>query len=297
MISRRAALTIPAAAGIAAARTPPQLRIGHRAASMRMVGNFDVFRLASRIDGLLGVELQIAAGEPNLWDLDAVRRYRREARRWGMRIPSLAGVWPKGVSINDSPAAGSLLMRAVRAAELLGARVVLVAFFRGNAPDMNDENSYGPVVETLRAAAKPAQDAGVVLGLENSLSPAHNARLVDFIAEENVKVYYDVHNMAFYGHRAEAVPGIALLGRERICQVHVKNDERLIAEQGPIDWKAALDAFRGIGYDGWYVFESRHSGTEQLIDATVKNIAFLRSRLTVRAKSAAGVRAPRRRGA
>ena len=278
MISRREALALPIAAGAAAAQIRPPLKIGHRAASMKMVGNFDVFRLASRIDGLMGVELQITGGEPNLWNLDVVRRYKREAHRWGMRIPSLAGVWRRGVSIKDSPVAGIQIMHAIRAAELIGAHIVLVAFFRDRTPDMNDEDSYGPVVDLLRAAAKPARDAGVVLGLENSLSPAHNMQLVDLVAEENVKVYYDVHNMAFYGHRAEAVPGIKLLGKERICQVHVKNDARLIAEPGPIDWKAALDAFREIGYDGWYVFESRHSGTEQLIASTRQNIAFLRSR-------------------
>ncbi len=270
-----------AGAGAAQELAPgPPVKIGHRAAAMKMVGNFDVFRLASRIDGLMGVELQIASGDPNLWDLDAVRRYKREAHRWGIQIPSLAGVWSRGVSIKDSPVAGIQILRAVRAAELIGARIVLVAFFRDRAPDMNDEDSYGPVVDLLRAAAKPARDAGVVLGLENSLNPAHNMRLVDLVAEENVKVYYDAHNMAFYGHRTEAVPGIEMLGKERICQVHVKNDERLIAEPGPIDWKAALDTFRKIGYDGWYVFESRHSGTAQLIEATERNIAFLRSRLT-----------------
>ncbi len=282
MIGRREALGIPIAAAAAAAQTRPPLpplKIGHRAASMKMVGNFDVFRLASRIDGLMGVELQIAAGEPNLWNLDAVRRYKREAHRWGIQIPSLSGVWQRGVSIKDSPVAGIQIMRAIRAAELIGAHIVLVAFFRDRAPDMNNEDSYGPVVDLLQAAAKPARDAGVVLGLENSLSPAQNMQLVDFIAEENVKVYYDVHNMAFYGYRAEAIPGIELLGRERICQVHVKNDAKLIAEPGPIDWKAALDTFREIGYDGWYVFESKHSEPAQLIEATEQNIAFLRSRL------------------
>ena len=69
------------------------LKIGHRAMNMKMVGNFDVFKYARQIQGLMGVELQVAAGTPNLQDLDAVRHYKREANRWGMIIPSLAGVW------------------------------------------------------------------------------------------------------------------------------------------------------------------------------------------------------------
>ncbi len=253
------------------------VKIGHRAASMKMVGDFDVFRVASRIPGLSGVELQIAAGEPNLWDLDAARRYKAEAHRWGIHVPSLAGVWGRGVSIKSSPVAGLQLLKAIRAAELIGSRVILVAFFRDRAPDMRDEDSYGPIVDLLRQAVGAARDAGVVLGLENSLSPADNARLVDMVASPEVKVYYDVHNMAFYGHGEQAVSGIRLLGKDRICQVHVKNDERLIEEAGPVDWRAAFAAFNEIGYEGWYVFESRHASREQLIESTARNIAFLRS--------------------
>ncbi len=179
----------------------------------------------------------------------------------------------------SSPVAGVQLLKAIRAAELIGSSVILVAFFRDRCPDMNDESSYGPVVQLLKAAAPRARDAGVILGLENSLSPADNAKLVDLIAEPNVKVYYDVHNMAFYGHMREAVPGIKLLGKDRICQVHVKNEERLIEDDGPINWRAAFDNFKAIGYDGWYVFESRHSGREQMISATTRNIDFVRERL------------------
>jgi len=252
------------------------LKIGHRAAHMNMVGNFDVFRLARRIPGLMGVELQVTAGKPNLRDWDAVRRYKREANRWGMMIPSLAGLWDPGVSILRSPVAGLNLAQAIRAAGFLGSGVILAAFFGENAPDMNREASYGPVVELLRAAAPRAADAGVVIGLENSLSPADNKKLADLVGHPSVKIYYDLFNMARFGHGAEAVGGVRLLGKERICQVHVKNGDRLIAEPGPIDWKAAFEALNGIGYDGWYVFESTHTSESNVIEATTRNIEFLK---------------------
>ncbi len=132
------------------------------------------------------------------------------------------------------------------------------------------------LVEMLRRAAPCAADAGVMLGLENSLSPADNRKLVDQVDHPSVKVYYDPHNMARFGHAAEAVPGIKLLGRDRICQVHVKNGERLIEEPGLVDWRTALQALNEIGYGGWYVFESDHTDHAQVVEATAKNIAFLR---------------------
>ncbi len=251
------------------------LKIGHRAASMKMVGDLEVFKVARQITGLTGVELQVAQGEPNLRDWDTVRQYKREADRWGVQIPSLAGVWDRGVSILSSPSAGLNLVDSIRAAELLGASVILVAFFRNNAPDMSSEASYGPVVKLLQDVAPQASDAGVTLGLENSLSPADNRKLVDLVDHRNVKVYYDLHNMAHYGHGEEAIPGIELLGKERICQVHVKNRDMLLEEEGLVDWKPAIQAFNEIEYEGWFVFESQHPDRSHLLEKTKENIEFL----------------------
>jgi len=262
----------------AVARQMLPLKIGIRAATMKMVGNVDVIRTAAAIPGIMGVELQVTAGTPNLRDWDAVRNYKRQADRWAMRIPSLAGVWDQGVQIN-SPAAAENVRLSVRAAELLGSSVILLAFFERSAPDMSREESYGPIVAMLREVAPRAAEAGVILGLENPLSPADNVKLIDLIGHPAVRVYYDVHNMATYRHADQAVPGIKLLGKERICAVHVKNGMLRIEEPGPIDWPAAFRAFNEIGYDGWYVFETAHRTPVACAEDTQTNIAFLRQHL------------------
>jgi sugar phosphate isomerase/epimerase len=250
------------------------LKIGIRAASMQMVGSFDVIKTAAGIPGVTGVELQATSGQPNLRDWDAVRRYKREADRWAVRIPSLAGVWDPGVQIH-SPSAGESLTESIRAAELLGCGVILLAFFRQNAPDMASEASYGPIVDMLQKTAKHAADAGVVMGLENSLSPADNKKLVDLADHPAVRVYYDLHNMAYYGHGDQAIPGVGLLGKQRICMVHVKNGTKLLEEPGPIDWAAAFRALNDIEYDGWYIYETGHDSTEDCMEDTKRNNAFL----------------------
>ncbi|MFA6562556.1 MAG: sugar phosphate isomerase/epimerase family protein [Verrucomicrobiia bacterium] len=251
------------------------LKIGIRAASMKMVGNFDVIRTAASIPGVTGVELQVTGGNPSLRDWDAARRYKREADRWGMRLPTLSGVWDRGVEISR-PAAAENLRLSIRAAELLGSNALLLAFFKKQAPDMMREESYRPIVAMLKEVAPRAADASVRLGLENSLSPADNAKLVDLVDHPAVGVYYDLHNMAFYGHGEQAIPGVKLLGKDRICAVHVKNDNKLIEEPGPIDWAAAFRAFNEIGYEGWYVYETSHASIEDCIKDTKKNNAFLR---------------------
>ncbi|MCL5282706.1 MAG: sugar phosphate isomerase/epimerase [Planctomycetes bacterium] len=257
---------------------PEPLKIGIRAASMRMAGTPDVFKVAATIPGIRGVELQMMAGKPNLRDEATVRRYKKEADRWGLKVPALAGIWEAGVTIR-SPRAAESVIASIRAAERLDAHVILAAFFRKDAPDMSDESSYGPIVTMLRKMAQPAADAGVVIGLENSLGPADNRKLVDLVGHPAVAVYYDLHNMDFYGHGKEAIPGIKLLGKDRICMVHVKNGKMLIAEPGPIDWPAAFRSFREIGYAGWYVYETAHDSTEACLQATKKNNEFLRRQI------------------
>lgn len=280
-VTRRGFLQVSAAATMSsvmpravfgAGSTP--LKIGIRAASMKMVGTPDVFQVAASIPGIQGVELQTTAGRVNLRDWDNVRRYKKEAERRGMKVPSLAGIWDRSVKIH-SPGAAESILASVRAAEMLGAGVILAAFFRKDAPDMADESSYGPIVAMLQKTAARAADAGVVIGLENSLSPADNKKLVDLVDHAAVGVYYDLHNMDFYGHGEQAIPGIKLLGKKRICMVHVKNGMDLLEEPGAIDWPAAFRAFRGIGYDGWYVYETGHTSTEDCVEDTKKNNLFL----------------------
>lgn len=250
------------------------LKIGIRAASMKMVGDIGVIRAASAIPGLMGIELQVTGGALSLRDPETVRRYKREADRWGMRVPSLSGIWDRGMQIG-SPDAGKYIRQSIRAAEMLGSGVILVAFFKENAPDMGKEASFGPIIAMLQATARDAAEAGVILGLENSLSPADNKKLVDLVGHPAVQVYYDVHNMAYYGHGDQAIPGIRLLGRERICAVHVKNGDSLIEESGPIDWAEAFRAFGDIGYEGWFVYETSHQNIADCVEDTRRNNAFL----------------------
>jgi L-ribulose-5-phosphate 3-epimerase len=250
------------------------LKIGHRQANMTPQPTPEVFALARRIGGLSGVELQVFMKDYSLWDRETAATYKRAAERAGILVPSLAGVWPRGTSL-ESPDAEECLRKAISVAEFFGAKVILFASFLKNCPRMDVESSYGPVVEMLKRVAPVARDAGVVLGTENSLSAEDNKKLVDLVGHESVRVFWDFDNVEFYGHKGESVTGVETLGRKRICQVHCKNEKRLLEEPGRVDWAKALAALKGIGYNGWYVFETGHTSQEQCMEATRKNIAFL----------------------
>lgn len=270
---------------VAAKQSRLPYKIGIRQASLRnpddpskgMVGNFDTFKVARDIPGITGVELQVASGRPNMQDLSVALRYKTEADRWGLNIPSTAGVWNHPVW---GPHSGLDLLDSIRATELLGAQVMLAAFFGKNAPDMADKQSYGPIVSVLKEVATRAEEAGIILGLENSLSPTDNRDLVDRIDHNAVKVYYDLDNMYQYGHGKDAISGIELLGLERMAAVHLKNKGRLLKDTWRIDWAAALKALSDVRYDGWLMFESEHKSHQQCREMTCQNIDFVKEHFT-----------------
>ena len=73
-------------------------KIGIRQASLRnpfdpkknMVANFDTFKVARDIPDIIGVELQVASGNPNMQDFNVARRYKAEANKWGLDVPTTA---------------------------------------------------------------------------------------------------------------------------------------------------------------------------------------------------------------
>lgn len=258
------------------------LRFAHRQATLAAVPGDSVFEVASQIPGLSGVELQMIWKGTDLSTRDTGLNYKRAANRWGIKIPSIAGVWRPGASILKPKEAELALADAIRTAEMLGASTILVAMYGANCPSMQEKSSYEPVVSLLQRMATSAENAGVVLGLETSLAPADELKLHQLIDRPvAVGSYYDIGNEETY-HPGDGPAGIRLLGK-LIVQAHLqvlKNEPLLLGDKpAHVDWDATFKAYRDIGYSGWFVFESRHAEPEQLIAVTAKNIAFVTARM------------------
>ena|SRR5271157_2180246 len=281
-MNRRHFLHSAIAASVAAAgsQSAPILRFGHRQANMVNDPGVAVFDLAKQIPGLSGVELQVFFKGATLWDQPTLQQYRIAAERAGLTIPSIAGVWPPGASLLQ-PSAEETLLKAIHTAELLGAKTILAACFEQNCPKMDEKQSYQPVVALLQKIAGPAAAAGVVIGMETSNSPAEDRQLIDLVNRPSIRIYYDLDNVERYRHANEAVPGIAVL-KSCLCQVHLKNEDRLLEQPGRVNWAEAVRALAAVGYSGWFMFETSHSSPQQCIAATEKNIDFVKSHFSVR---------------
>lgn len=274
MSTRRQFLLTTAGASIAAAwaeRAP--IKIAHREGNMLKESSPGVYELAASIGGISGIEVQTVRSK--LWDREVALAYKRESARWSMRTVSMGGVMSPGASLVKPETAEEPIRKAIISGEILGASVVLVPAFRQDCPKMNDEASYGPVVKLLQKLAPVAADAGIVLGLELSLSLEEHFQLMKLVDNPNVRVYWDANGVDSMAHPGEGLKGIQTLG-DLICQQHLKNGRTPIMEEpGLIEWTKALPAVKASGYQGWMAFETSHATPEDCVTQTRKNLAFV----------------------
>jgi sugar phosphate isomerase/epimerase len=268
-----------------AERSP--VKLAHREGNMLRKSSPYVYELAASIPGLSGVEVQTTRS--NLWDKETVLAYKKEANRWGMRTCSMGGSLPTGGTILDPGPAEESLRKTIHSGEILGASVVLVPGFFETCPKMDDESSYGPVVQLLQKLGPVASDVGITLGLELSLSLAEYQKLLGLVAHPAVRAYWDATGTDHMGHPGDGIKGLEVLGKS-ICQMHLKNGKKLMEERHllephpknlaagrtmSIDWPKALSIIKASGYEGWFAFETPHASPEACVEETKKNIAFV----------------------
>ncbi|HEX8984812.1 MAG TPA: TIM barrel protein, partial [Bryobacteraceae bacterium] len=106
--------------------------------------------------------------------------------------------------------------------------------------------------------------------LEDTISAEDNARILDRVGSRAVRVYYDVGNSTNGGF--DVVKEIRWLGKDRICQVHLK--DRGYMGEGKIDFPAVMRALADIGYAGFANLET--SSPSGSIDQDMKrNLAYI----------------------
>ncbi len=244
--------------------------------------------------GGIQVSVGTAPDRMPLRDKSVRQKYLDLGRRYGITFSSVAaGSILNQIPLKSEPQSAVYVIDALEAAAALGAKNILIAFFgngelrlqdstgqprnlskEGFASYELDPQAVTRVVEALRQIAPRAAAAGVVMGLENTLTAAQNLEIIERIGSPMVQVYYDVGNSTHYGY---SVPTeLRLLGAARICEIHLKDWKvpLLGTGGGEVDFPAAAAACREIGYDKWYVLET--SGRKgRFAEDTLANVAFV----------------------
>jgi L-ribulose-5-phosphate 3-epimerase len=155
-------------------------------------------------------------------------------------------------------------------AKRVGVEVILLPFFGAGALKTPAEMDY--VADVLKELGPQAQKAGVILGLENTISARDNVRIMERSQSPAVKTYYDVGNSIKQGF--DIIEEIRWLGNDRICEIHLKDNPHYMGE-GPINFPAVIKALADIGFDKWAVLETDSPSKDVQADMT-RNLGFVR---------------------
>ncbi len=110
------------------------------------------------------------------------------------------------------------------------------------------------VIARLKVAGKLAEQAGVVIGIETSLSAKEEVQLLKEIASPAIKIYFNFSNPLKEGR--DLITEIKTLGKDRICMIHATNKDSVWLQNDPqIDMHKVKKTLDEIGWMGWLVIE------------------------------------------
>lgn len=227
--------------------------------------------------GLDGLQVSLGNLKNNmhLREKELQQEYLKMSRQTGVKISSLGIGELNQIPYKSDPRTEEWVWDSIDVAKNLEVTVILLAFFsKGDL--RNDPAGKSEVVKRLKMVAPKAEKLGITLGIESYLTAEEHLDIMDRVGSKAVKVYYDFRNAADAGN--DVVKEIKLLGKDNICEIHMKENGFLLGE-GTMDWKNIAHTLEEIGYygDGWMQIEWAKPRDMDLIKAYRQNLGFLRT--------------------
>src|SRR5829696_2894658 len=214
-----------------AAPLAPRFKVGVTDWNLQQTGKIEAIALAKAI-GFDGVQVSLTRTAPfPLADAAHRARFLAESKRAGLPLASVCLDILHVNYLKSDPLGQRWVTEAIPITRALGVRVILLPFFGKGALTTAAEMDY--VGDALREIAPAAEKAGVILGLEDTISARDNVRIMERSKSPAVLTYYDVGNSTKNGF--DVVEEIRWLGASRICEVHLKDNPGYLGE-GKIDF-------------------------------------------------------------
>ncbi len=252
-ITRRTAIAtafgLAATAATAKSSRRTQFKIGVPDWSLDLGANPDAFAMAKRI-GFDGLQVSfgrlLVNGKLPLDNPDLIAQYLKLSAANGMPIDGTCVDRLHMDVLKSDKAAPRWVSDGIRLTKALNSQVLLLPFFGRGQLKTQAEMNY--VADALRELGPEAAKAGVILGLEDTVSAPENVAIMERSKSDAVKVYYDVGNSNAAGY--DPVSEIRWLGRERICQIHLKDTGAWLGE-GIIRYPPLIRAIQDIRFSGY----------------------------------------------
>jgi sugar phosphate isomerase/epimerase len=250
-----------------------KLRIGVTDWNLDRGANPDAVSLAAQL-GFDGVQVsfgrKIVNDKMPVDDPEILARYLSLSKQYNIPIDGTCVDRLHDNGLKSDKLAPKWVLDSIRLTKALNAQVLLLPFFGRWA--LRSEPEMSDVGDVLRDLAPEAEKAGVILGLEDTISAEDNVRIMECSRSANVLVYYDVGNSTRAGF--DVVKEIRWLGKDRICQFHLKDNPHYLGE-GDIQFPPIIKAIRDIGFSGYANLET-DAHPNQLEADMRKNLAYIR---------------------
>jgi L-ribulose-5-phosphate 3-epimerase len=254
------------------ARDAP-LKIGVTDWNLHLGASTDAVALAAKL-GFAGVQLsfgrKLVDDKLPVDNPEIVAKYKALSKQYGIPIDGTCVDRLHDNGLKSDKLAPKWVSDSIRLTKQLNTRVLLVPFFGKWALESQAEKDY--TGDALRELAPEAEKADVILGLEDTISAEDNVRIMERSRSKNVLVYYDVGNSTKAGF--DIVKEIRWLGKDRICQFHLKDNPHYMGE-GTIQFPAVLRAINDIGFHGYANLET--DARKDAVDADMRrNLKYVR---------------------
>ena len=256
-ITRRKFLGSAAAAGLCSQigiAKEGKLRIGVTDWNLNLGANPDAVPLAAKL-GFDGVQMsfgrKLVDGKMPTDNPEVIARYLSLSQQYKLPIDGTCVDKLHDNGLKSDPLAVDWVHDSIRLTKALHTKVLLLPFFGRWALQTKDEMDH--VGDALRELGPEAAKAGVILGLEDTISAEDNVRIMERSRSASVLVYYDVGNSTKAGF--DPVKEIRWLGKDRICQIHLKDNPHYLGE-GDIQFAPIMQAIRDIGFTGFANLET-----------------------------------------
>jgi sugar phosphate isomerase/epimerase len=251
-----------------------KLRIGVTDWNLNLGANPEAVPLAAKL-GFEGVQMsfgrQLVDGKMPTDNPEVIARYLSLSKQYKIPIDGTCVDKLHENGLKSDPLAPKWVLDSIRLTKALDAKVLLLPFFGRWALKTKDEMDH--VGDALRDLGPEASKAGVILGLENTISAEDNVRIMERSRSASVLVYYDVGNSSAAGF--DPVKEIRWLNKDRICQIHLKDNPHYLGD-GNIQFAPIMRAIRDIRFSGFANLET-DSPSKQLEADMRKNLAYIRN--------------------
>ncbi len=216
------------------------------------------FQLAREI-GCDGIELDMGSlgkrdsfdnklREPHFQEL-----FRQKASEFDIEISSIAMSAFYGQSFVTRQNYKELVRDCLNTMKTMNVKVAFLPL--GYGCDLKKNPEIRPeLITRLKVVGDMAQKAGVVIGIETSLSAKEEVELLKEIDSAGIKIYFKFQNALEAGRNL--YKELRILGKERICQIHCTDTDGVTLPYNDrldmIKVKKTLDKMK---WTGWLVVE------------------------------------------